>query len=217
MINYHPDTRLLNEFSSGTLPLAQSVCVSLHLKYCEQCQRNHGRLQQLGATLFAELPPQQVDDSILQSVMSRLDEEPPLSYDKSDENNGDYPALMHRLMSGKYDALEWKRVGSAVRISHLHTGDPDHEFALYHIKAGMSVPRHTHRGTELTLVLDGSFSDEEGVYQEGDFLIRDAEHVHTPTAARTGDCICVGVLDAPIRFTKWNYRPLNPFLKLHTS
>jgi len=122
--------------------------------------------------------------------------------------------LMQRLISGEYDDLDWDRINSRLRISRLRTGDPVNEFALYHIKAGGTIPKHTHRGTELTLVLEGSFSDEEGVYQEGDFLMRDAGHVHTPTAARIGDCVCVGVLDAPIRFTQWNYRPLNPFLKL---
>jgi putative transcriptional regulator len=216
MVNHHPDARLLNEFSSGTLPLAQSICVSLHLNYCEHCQRSHRKLQQLGATMFEELAPEQVDDSLLQSVLSRLDEDPPLSHSKHDVK-GQYPGLMHRLMSGKYDDLEWKSVGSALNISHLQPGDQGHELSLYHIKAGMNVPRHTHRGTELTLVLEGSFSDEEGVYQVGDFLIRDEEHVHTPTASKAGDCICVSVLDAPIRFTGWNYRLLNPFLKLHAS
>ena len=217
MINYHPDTRLLNEFSSGTLPLAQSVCVSLHLKYCDQCQRNHRRLQQMGAAMFEKLAPQQIDDSLLQSVMGRLDEEAPLSYATAPEEESDYPALMQRLMNGRYQELDWDRVNKDLRISRLRTGDRDNELSLYHIKAGGSIPQHTHKGTELTLVLDGSFSDEEGVYHEGDFLMRDAEHVHTPTAARTGDCVCVGVLDAPIRFTQWNYRPLNPFLKLHAN
>ena len=213
MVNHHPDARLLNEFASGALPLAQSICVSLHLKYCKLCQRDNRRLHLLGAAMFENLAPQQVDDSLLQSVMSRLDEQPPLAYASADGDAGS--ALMQRLMAGSYDELEWDRVSSDLRISRLRTGDRDNEFALYHIKAGGAIPRHTHRGTELTLVLEGSFSDEEGVYQEGDFLMRDAEHVHTPTAARTGDCICVGVLDAPIRFTQWNYRPLNPFLKLH--
>lgn len=216
MITHHPDARLLTEFSSGTLPLAQSACVSLHLKYCELCQRSHRQLQQLGSALFDKLPPQQVDDSLLQSVMARLDEQPPLSYAPVTESgtDGGYPALVQRLMAGNYEDLDWKRVNSALSISHLRTGDAHNEFALYHIKAGKSIPKHTHRGTELTLVLDGSFSDEEGVYQEGDFLMRDAEHVHTPTASQVGDCVCIGVLDAPIQFTSWNYRPLNPFLKL---
>ena len=213
MITHHPDTRLLNEFASGTLPLAQSLCVSLHLKYCEQCQRNHQRLQQLGSAMFEQLSPQAVDDSLLQGVLARLDEEPPLSYAGDVADDGQ-PALLQRLMHGSYTDLDWNRVTNDLRISRLRTGDSDHEFALYHIKAGGSIPQHTHRGTELTLVLEGSFSDEEGIYLEGDFLMRDGEHRHTPTASQSADCICVGVLDAPIRFTRWNYRPLNPFLRV---
>lgn len=216
MITHHPDARLLNEFSSGSLPLAQSVCVSLHLNYCELCQRNHQRLQQLGSALFEDLAPRQVDDSLLRTVMSRLDEEQPaLSYsDDSPQEGNSYPALVQRLMAGDYEDLDWQRINSALRISRLATGDTHNEFALYHIKAGGSIPKHTHKGTELTLVLDGSFSDEEGLYRQGDFLMRDAEQVHSPTAAKDADCVCIGVLDAPIRFTAWNYRMLNPFLKL---
>jgi putative transcriptional regulator len=215
MIKYHPETRLLNEFSAGSLPLAQSVCVSLHLNYCEQCQRNHRRLQELGSAMFETLSPAQVDDSLLQGVLSRLDEEPALTYTETNAKDDGYPALVQRLMDRNFEELDWERVNKALRVSRLRSGDRDNELALYHIKAGGSVPQHTHKGTELTLVIDGSFSDEEGVYQEGDFLMRDSDHVHTPTAARTGDCVCLGVLDAPIRFTRWMYRPMNPFLKLH--
>ena len=216
MIKHPPDARLLTEFSSGTLPLAQSACVSLHLKYCEMCQRNHRQLQQLGSALFEKLSPQQVDDSLLDTVMARLDEKPPLSYPPVTEKSADggYPGLVQRLMKGDYDELDWQKVTASLRISHLQTGDPANEFALYHISAGGSIPKHTHRGTELTLVLDGSFSDEEGIYQQGDFLMRDAQHAHTPTAAQDADCVCIGVLDAPIRFTGWKHRMLNPFLKL---
>jgi putative transcriptional regulator len=218
MVSFHPDSRLMNEYSAGSLPLAQSACVSIHLNYCEQCQRQSRRLQQMGSALFERLTPQQVDDSLLDSVLARLGEEPPLTYGSegvaAGASDDGYPALVQRLMTGNYDDLEWKRVSSALQVSHLRTGDVDHEFALYHIKAGGSIPKHTHRGTELTLVLEGSFSDEEGVYQQGDFLMRDSEDVHSPTAARTADCVCIGVLDAPIRFTGWNYRLLNPFLKL---
>jgi len=217
MVRHHPNAQLLNEFSSGALPLAQSICVSLHLKYCAQCRRNHQQLQQLASAMFEHLSPATVGDGLLQGVLSRLDEEPPLSYPASGLREDGWPGLVQRLMAGDYDELDWRRMGPALRISHLRTGDPDHEFALYHIRAGGSVPRHTHRGTELTLVLEGSFSDESGVYQQGDFLLRDSHDVHTPTAAQDADCVCVGVLDAPIRFTRWNYRVLNPFLKLQAQ
>ncbi|MFT5482457.1 MAG: putative transcriptional regulator [Halieaceae bacterium] len=220
MISYHPDSRLLTEYSAGSLALAQSVCVSLHLGYCEQCQRQARQLQQVGASFFENLSPEPVDEKMLDSILSRLDEPAPLSYETTSEPHhspGVKPPLVQRLMKGDYEDLNWKRIGSAVQISHLKTGDVDNEFALYHIKAGRSVPQHTHRGTELTLVLEGSFSDEEGIYQVGDFLIRDAKDIHTPTATQSADCICIGVLDAPIRFTRWNYWLLNPFMRLQAS
>jgi putative transcriptional regulator len=216
MISFHPDSRLMNEFSAGSLPLAQSACVSIHLNFCEQCLRQSRRLQQLGAALFEQLPQQDVDNTLLDAVMARLDEEPPLSYSTRGVDKNGQPALLQRLMARDYTDLDWNRITSTLRISHLRTGDLNHEFALYHIKAGGSIPQHSHRGTELTLVLEGSFSDEDGVYQPGDFLMRDASQVHSPTATQTADCICIGVLDAPIRFTGWNYRMLNPFLKLRT-
>ncbi len=215
MIKHHPDSRLLNEFASGALPLAQSLCVALHLNYCEQCGRSHRRLQQLGSAMFERLQPQPVGDALLDSVMSRLDEEIPLSYSHGPDREDDYPALVQRLMARDYDDLQWDKLTSDLRISRLRTGDREHEFALYHIRAGGTIPRHTHRGTELTQVLEGGFSDETGDYREGDFILRDASQQHTPTAWADGDCICIGVLDAPIRFSDWKYKVLNPFLRLH--
>ena len=214
MIKHHPDARIMSEYAAGSLPLAQSVCVSIHLSYCQHCQRNYQRLQQLGAAMFEKLSPVQVDDSLLESVMGRLDEEPPLSYARPKAEDS-YPSLVERLMGGNYDELDWNRVTSSLRISRLRTGDPANELSLYHIKAGGSIPKHTHRGPEMTLVMEGAFSDEEGVYHTGDFIYRDQEHEHTPTATRGGDCICIGVVDAPVQFTSWKHRPLNPFLSVN--
>ncbi|QFU76350.1 transcriptional regulator [Halioglobus maricola] len=218
MAKHHPDARLLNEYASGTLPLAQSACISLHLNYCEQCKRTQQRLQQMGAALFEDLSPQQVDDSLLNTVMARLDQEPePLRYAPPADTEDGYPSLVQRLMQRDYEDLEWQRINSNLRISRLRTGDVDNEFALYHIKAGGTIPLHTHKGNELTLVLEGGFSDDEGHYTQGDFLFRDASQQHSPTADQDGDCICIGVLDAPIKFTEWKYRALNPFLKLRAE
>ncbi len=221
MIHHHPDTRLLSEHASGALELAPSTCVSLHLNYCEQCRRRHRQLQDLGSALFEKLQPRNVSEHLLDTVMARLDEEAePLSYrspSSTAAGDGGYPALVQRLMRGDYADLDWQRMGRNVRICRLRTGDRNNEFALYHIRASGSIPQHSHRGNELTLVLEGSFSDEEGRYSAGDFLMRDAQDRHTPTATRDRDCICVGVLDAPVRFTDWRFRAANPFLRLQAS
>jgi putative transcriptional regulator len=218
MAKFHPSLDLLTEYVAGILPLAQSACVSAHLNYCSQCQQQTARLQDLGAVLFDSMTPVPVGDAMLDAVLARLDEEPPLSYRRVDDLSlGRTPALLQRLMRGDFSELTWKKVTSSLRISYLKTGDPSYEFALYHIKAGGKIPEHNHRGSEMTLVLQGGFSDAAGSYHEGDFIYREASDVHAPTALQSEDCICLAVLDAPLKFTGWKYRWMNPFLQLQAG
>ena len=218
MAKFHPSVDLLTEYVAGILPLAQSACISAHLNYCPQCQQQSARLQDLGAVLFESLTPVPVGDALLNSVLARLDEEPPLSYRRAqDPAVGRLPALLQRLMKGAFSELSWNKITSSLSISYLKTGDTAYEFALYHIKAGGRIPEHTHRGSEMTLVLQGGFSDAAGSYHEGDFLFREASDTHAPTALQSEDCICLAVLDAPLRFTGWKYRWMNPFLQLRAG
>ena len=95
-------------------------------------------------------------------------------------------------------------------------GERRYELALHKIDAGGKVPDHDHRGQEITVVLKGSFSDEDGVYQPGDFLVREPGESHRPMAAQNDDCICLSVLEAPIKL-KGLKSLLNPFLSFSPS
>jgi putative transcriptional regulator len=214
MAKFHPDLDLITDYSAGSLPLAQSACVSVHVSNCVQCQRLARQLTDLAAAMFEELEPISVGDALLDTVLARLDEEPVLAPEKGTSS---ISAMLQRLVNADFSDLSWKKIGSALRISYLHTGDSDHEFALYHIKAGGKIPEHTHRGSEMTLVLEGGFSDANGSYHEGDFIFRRPGDVHSPTALQSQDCICLSVLDAPLKFTTWKFRWMNPFLKLRTA
>ena len=217
MATFHPDLDLMTEYSAGSLPLAQAACISVHIGFCQHCQKLSRQLSEIGAALFEQLEPQSVGDAQLDIVLAKLDEEPPLVYTKHSDEKNSTPAILQRLMSGEFSDLIWKKIGSALRISYLKTGDPTHEFALYHIKAGGRIPEHTHRGSEMTLVLEGGFSDAQGSYHKGDFIFRRPGDVHAPTALQSEDCICLAVLDAPLKFTNWKFRWMNPFLKLNTA
>ena len=215
MAKFHPELDLLTEHAAGNLPLAQAACVSAHMNYCEQCRRTSSQLQALGSVLFGNLQGVPVGEAQLDAVLARLDDEPPLSYANARrETAGRTPAILQRLMSGDFSDLAWKKITSSLSISYLKTGDPSYEFALYHIKAGGRIPEHTHRGSEMTLVLEGGFSDADGSYHQGDFLLREPSDVHAPTAVQSEDCICLAVLDTPLKFTSWKYRWMNPFLQL---
>lgn len=218
MISFHPETHLLTDYAAGNLSLAQAACVSAHLNYYPRCRDEVNQLESLGASQFEQLEGIPVGDALLDKVLARLDEEPPLRYNSPAAREiGRTPAILQRLMRGDFAELTWKKITRTLSISYLKTGDPGFEFALYHIKAGGRIPPHTHRGSEMTLVLEGGFSDAHGSYNAGDFLFRAADHVHAPTATQAEDCICLAVLDAPLKFTSWRHRWMNPFLRLHTG
>lgn len=79
---------------------------------------------------------------------------------------------------------------------------------------GGSVPEHTHRGTEYTLVIDGEFSDGLSHYDTGDFIYMDGEKTHTPKAEGNEGCLVFSIVDQPLHFTSGLARLLNPFSHL---
>ena len=215
---HHPELDILTEHAAGTLPLAQSACVSAHLNFCADCSRTVSQLHSVGASLFESLPPEPVGDALLKRVLARLHEEAPLSYQRPQPDRHDAtPALLRRLMAGDFSDLAWKKITRTLRTTQIKTGDPHFEFTLLHIRAGGEVPSHAHQGSEMTLVLQGGFSDERGSYHPGDFIYHRQHEAHSPKAFDDEDCICLAVLDAPLRFTAWKYRWMNPFLRLQAG
>lgn len=216
MANHHPSNDFLMEHAAGTLPVAQAACISAHLNYCDRCRRVHDHMQNIGGVMLERLEPVPVSEAVLDAVLGRLGEPEPLHHPQA-KAAVDLPALLSRIINGDFSQLVWKRITKSLSISYLSTGDSDYEFALYRIAAGGRIPEHQHAGTEMTLVLEGGFSDSKGHYQPGDFIYRVADEKHAPVALDGEDCICLAVLDAPLRFTGWNYRWLNPFLQLRAS
>ena len=216
MTKHHPSNDFLMEHAAGSLPVAQAACVSAHLSYCERCRRTDGQLQTVGGAMLERLDPVSVSESLLDTVLARLEDPAPLAYAGQTEVSA-LPGLLQRLTNKDFSQLVWKRVTRALSISYLSTGDTSHEFALLRIAAGGRIPEHTHGGKEMTLVLEGGFSDGRDSYHPGDFIYRSSEDTHAPVALDGEDCICLTVLDAPLKFTGWQHRWLNPFLKLRAS
>ncbi|WP_426416232.1 ChrR family anti-sigma-E factor [Aestuariirhabdus sp. LZHN29] len=217
MIKQHPTSDLLAEYAAGSLPWAQAVCVTTHLHYCSTCTMEVDTLNQLGAQLMAGDSEAAADTALLDRVLKEIDqprEQAPAQVATVPLSAGaraDLPPIVNHLIGTT--EVQWKRVSSGLRAAHLNVGDTEHEVALHKICAGAKVAHHDHRATEVTVVLRGSFSDEDGVYGEGDFLLREPGETHRPMAAQNQDCLCLSAQQAPIRLTgAWCW--LNPFLRI---
>ena len=224
MIKHHPSTALLTDYTVGSLSVAPAVSITTHLKYCQQCRDSVGSLKQLGGALLCEAEPAQISNDLLSQTLDRLDaDESEMAlaegasevheFELSDELKG-IPEYLNQFLPR--NGLNWRKLSSSVTVAAISVGETRYELALHKICAGGQTPVHDHNGVEYTVVLKGSFSDEDGMYNEGDFLTREPGDIHRPFATQHEDCICLSVLEAPIRL-KGLGRVLNPFMRFQPS
>ena len=215
-LTQHPDRAMLVEFSAGTLAHALSICVSAHLHFCKQCREELLSLDQIGSELMTQAEPAEVDDSVLDAVMEKIDRGEASAAETTEQEaiNG-FPFSVNQLLNNPHHRPLWKRLSGSVDIARFQTGQSDYEVALHRICAGGKTPKHDHEGVEYTVVLKGSFSDENAVYNEGDFLVRNPGDIHQPMGAQNGECICLSALAAPIKLTSPLGFLMKPFLRIN--
>ena len=220
MSAYHPDDMTLINYAAGSSSIPESLAVAMHLCFCHDCRQHVKNLNHLGGALLETMKPASTDDDAFESLMASLERQSHNSPAKVKmEPTPSNKVMQHftnpllRYLPASLADLPWQNQTKEISKFDLTSlvNVKGFQVALQKISAGAKVPKHTHKGFEYTVILSGGFSDELGVYHEGDFIARDARHKHSPTALQNEDCICLTVLNAPLKFTGW-HRVLNPFM-----
>lgn len=206
---HHPDEELLMQYAAGLLPESIALVVATHVGACAQCQAMNGGFEAVGGACLDELAPVSMDDDALASLLARLDE--PEEVVEPPKRIPGVPSPLDTYLPDSFDALAWKRRPGGIKIFDLDV-DTNRVFLL-HIGEGVRTPMHTHRGSEYTLVVEGAFSDSTGEYNVGDFVVTDSSITHQPAVVSDQSCICLAVLDAPIKLTGPRGWLFNPFLR----
>ena len=94
--------------------------------------------------------------------------------------------------------LRWLAPG--LRHAVLLRGPASGTLRLLRVAPGTALPRHSHRGGELTLLLAGAFADETGRYGPGDLAEIGEEVSHQPKAEGPEDCVCLVATQGRLRF-----------------
>jgi len=216
-VSFHPQDDMLLDFSSGRLESAPSMCVSAHLHFCERCRSRVQQLTELGSEVFASSHAVAVNDDTLNKIFARIDSRSEYDIGTTQEmvqdthtKYGVYPHVVEKLLNNQHKP-KWRKLSKSLRVARLFTGQTQFEVSLHRIKAGGVTPRHNHGGKEYTVVLNGSFSDENGIYKEGDFILKESGDTHHPIGAKNMDCVCLTALEAPIElpgFFGWLMKPM---------
>ncbi len=212
MTRHHPDSLSLMEYSAGNLSEPHALCIRLHLDKCSDCRYRADTLDSLGAVMMEQQPEVSVSESMFDRILAKIDSSPePQRTAKAAPRI----SVLQKLLGDDINNLPWKRqLGdvSMLDITEKFPGQQE-QVVLQKLAAGGKAPVHTHRGSETTIVLQGAFADQKGVFNQWDFVVLTDQDEHKPVAVGCEDCITLSVLSAPIKLTGTFTRMLNPFIR----
>ena len=222
MIKHHPKKELLQLFVTGELPASLSAAIAIHTDMCPSCQQKTAQMMNMKAgKIFDDMNVQSVvvDDEVSESNIVSLNFEDMIASIVADEQQTAIPVHQQKNITiGEQSytlprAIENMTLGRFTQMgkisrARLQLDEGEIHSSLLNIDPGGSVPEHTHKGYELTLLLDGQFTDEQGCYVPGDFIMRDATDTHQPYSEK--GCLCFTVANDSLHFTKGINRLLNP-------
>jgi putative transcriptional regulator len=203
---------LLAGYAMGALPAPLSVLVEAHLELSPRNRRFVADLEALSGRAVEDLAPAPIHDrdAKLAAIFAMSGTPAPLAPKAARTRR--LPEAICRFAGHDVDTLPWK--SRLPGFKEFKVGEFEGlKTSLFWIRSGQAIPSHTHDGAEITLVLEGGFSDILGSYERGDISINDSTVDHQPVADDDGDCIGFAVTDAPLRLTGVIGRLFNPFLR----
>lgn len=218
---HHLPEDLLIAYAAGSLDEALSLIVATHLTYCPICRRHAHELEEVGGTFLDRIEPVHLSDDAAGKMLAALEgsslEEghgTKLSDELSTGKPGILPAPLRGYVGGDTDHARWTGLGLGIEKSEITLADPSRRAFLMKVPAGRSIPMHTHDGTEMVLVLRGAYCVDGNRFGPGDLSISDGAVTHSPETEEREDCICLVVVDGPIRLTGFVGAILNRFVSV---
>ena len=229
-IRHHPSEAVLMAYAAGALGEGLSLLVATHLSLCPDCREVVAEAEALGGALLDETDMAPISSGAADALLARLDGDgaeppsvrsarqsdtrrrPPSSPARAYGDGKDLPAPLRDYVRD-LSAARWQWVATGVRQLDLMQRPRGRDTArLLKIAPGRVLPHHGHGGLELTVVLQGSFTDEQGRFTRGDLAEIDADDAHQPIADSGDPCICLIGTDAPLRFSGLVPRMMAPVM-----
>jgi putative transcriptional regulator len=214
---HHPGDEILFGYASGELSEPMALVVATHLALCPSCRQTVAEGEALGGALLEGLSGELQDAARLMDGVEAAIRRAGHADHRAVAPTPDvsptrrlFPQPLAGYVGGDCDTVAWKALAPGIRhaiVAHDATGATAR---LLRIEPGRAVFEHGHGGTELTLVLQGSYSADGRRFLRGDIEQADDAVVHRPRAGDEAVCICLAVTDAPLRFKSRIGRVLQP-------
>ncbi|MBU6371716.1 MAG: cupin domain-containing protein [Alphaproteobacteria bacterium] len=192
----HDYAALMLDYAAGALPPAFRLLVDVHLDLRPEARPFAAEADCVGGALLETITPAPMAATLLP---------PRLADDGPAEPAPALSGLRSRiaLAASGDDGLAWRPRAFGFFDHRL----PLEGAYLVKIPARRGIPRHTHGGEELTLVLHGAFRDDRGVYRPGDLVFADGNVEHAPRVVGDEACVCLIAETGATKLRTWWSRP----------
>jgi putative transcriptional regulator len=200
---HHPQDDLLMAHASGNQHPSVELLVSVHEALCSECRSAGIDLRAIGAAMLEDdstLPSMPMSSGAraraLAAIVSPPSAEPVDERPRSSGAPPAGPSATVEFVLGLRDHPEkadwrWRAPGvKEVRLPLAWNGIP---VTVARLRSGLRIPKHTHHGRELTLILSGGFRDAIAEYRAGDVADYDSTISHKQYVDTDEDCLCLVV------------------------
>lgn len=201
----------LVDFSAGNLSPAFTALVGSFLDLNEEARGGVEQMESMGGAMLEEMAPA---GALSVSAAELLDRDPgPAEDAPAQDLSPDYiPASLRETFALDRKPIRWTFLGPGLRKALLWKGGDDERLWLLKAEPGVAIPKHTHRGAELTLVLKGAFSDGEEVFAKGDVEEADPGVLHSIDIAPDEECVCLAATTGNLIFPAPHIKLMQVFL-----
>ena len=206
----HPSDEMIFDYARGALDAGRALVVETHIGACAACRTGARIAEAVGGALLTELPPTPMAPDALERALASLERPAPASSAPA-RGPSDWIDVPPAVLDAYRTRKRWAAPGVWVAtVSHdRRSGKRTY---LLGIGANIAVPRHSHRGRELTCVLKGAFADGPTVHAAGDFVECDEAIEHQPKTTADGECVCLIAVDHRLVPRSWMAHVLQPFV-----
>ena len=216
--SHHPSEAWLLDFALGNLSPAFETVINAHIGTCSKCRDDVHLAESFGGELLANLSAESLTVSIdadslplnAESAAPAANNEP-ASRAVETVAPESFAHFVQTYLHSSINALRWRSLGKGLQICQLSNTD---DTRLWMLKAqpGTVLPEHTHLGSELTMVLKGSYFCGSEIYRAGDIEDADEQTTHRPVVTQDGECICLAVTEGNLQFKSFMPRLVQPFI-----
>jgi putative transcriptional regulator len=179
MIHHHPSDESVLAYANGSLKRTLALALGAHLESCATCRESLAVAEALGGAALDSTPAAELPEEAFARALERLDQVAPAS-----------TSTTPRPFAERIGTVKQRWLAPGIWI-HPILKDGAQRAYILGAAPGKMLPRHGHKGLEMTQVLKGVFFDSATRYGPGDFLEADEEVEHSLRVGPEEACICL--------------------------